>query len=130
MRPPGVLALRTHFPPTPRERPASKWAMRLAPGCGASGLAVILLLAAAPPVRPAPSEATCGGPTGAACRGIAVLSSSLGGEVTAEEILAFTDSCRINLVVIDFAWVTYHWPRTDLVALEKLGAALRRRGVD
>jgi hypothetical protein len=62
-------------------------------------------------------------------RGIAVLSSNVSGDVSGE-ILAFTESCRINLVVIDFAWVTHHWPRTDLAAVEKLCSALRRRGVE
>jgi hypothetical protein len=58
-----------------------------------------------------------------------VLSSSIGREVNAAELLAFIDACRINLVVVDFAWVTHHWQRTDLPAVEHLCLQLRRRGV-
>jgi hypothetical protein len=62
-------------------------------------------------------------------RGIAVLSSSIGRDVDAAELLAYVDAGRINLVVVDFAWVTHHWPRTDLWAVERLCRELRRRGV-
>ena len=62
-------------------------------------------------------------------RGVAFLSSSVGRDVTAEEILAFVETCRIDLVVFDFAWVTAHFDRTDFGKLEALAGALADRGV-
>jgi hypothetical protein len=57
--------------------------------------------------------------------GIAILSSSIGKEVSQQEVMAFVKACRINLVVIDFAWITHHWPSTDLAAVERLASDLR-----
>ncbi len=66
---------------------------------------------------------------GKAYRGIAVLSSSLGHDVPLEEVETFVRTCRIDLVVVDFAWITHHWPRTDLKSVEELAQRLRRQGV-
>ncbi|MHC4181660.1 MAG: hypothetical protein ACYSWU_29570, partial [Planctomycetota bacterium] len=70
--------------------------------------------------------ASGGGP----CRGVALLSSNVGVTLSVGEILDFAESCDLNLVVVDFAWITYHWPRTDKKAVESLCAELRKRGVD
>ena len=67
--------------------------------------------------------------SGKAHRGIAVLSSSLGHDISAEEIAAFAHSCKIDLVVVDFAWITHHWTRTDLATVEELAQRLRKQGV-
>lgn len=59
-------------------------------------------------------------------RGVAFLSSNIGEDVSPDEIYAFVRTCCINLVVIDFAWITYHWPRTSLEVgdvIEKLEKA-------
>jgi hypothetical protein len=69
--------------------------------------------------------ARAGSPT----RGVAILSSNVGRDVTADEIVTFARACRLNLVVIDFAWITHHWPRTDLDAIRPLAARLRDGGV-
>jgi hypothetical protein len=66
---------------------------------------------------------------GEARRGIAVLSSSVGHDVSVDEIDAFVSTCRLDLVVVDFAWITYHWDRTDCAAVEDLAQRLGRRGV-
>ncbi len=62
-------------------------------------------------------------------RGIAVLSSAIGHDIEAEEILTFVKECRINFVVVDFAWITHHWPRTDLKAVYGLVRDLQLNGV-
>jgi hypothetical protein len=62
-------------------------------------------------------------------RGFAVLSSVIGGEVPLAELEAFVRECKIDLVVIDFCWITYHWPRTKLATVERLAASLRKRGI-
>jgi murein DD-endopeptidase MepM/ murein hydrolase activator NlpD len=62
-------------------------------------------------------------------RGVAVTSSSLGKEITAREILDFVDTCELNLVVIDYGWITYHWPRTDQQQMRDLVDRLQAAGV-
>lgn len=62
-------------------------------------------------------------------RGMTFLSSSLGRDVSYEEVKSFVKVCRINFVVIDFAWITYHWPNTDVPAVERLAGDLRKSNV-
>ena len=64
------------------------------------------------------------------CRGIAVLSSQVANQHSISELLGFVETCEINFAVVDFAWITYHWPRTDTEAVERLCAELNKRGVD
>ena len=45
-------------------------------------------------------------------RGICILSSSIGKGIAPQDFLKFAESCSLNLVVLDFAWISYHWPRT------------------
>jgi hypothetical protein len=59
-----------------------------------------------------------------------LLSSTLGRDVPADEVIAFVRACRINHVVVDFGWVTFHWPRTRVEVLEDLCRRLRREGVE
>jgi hypothetical protein len=61
--------------------------------------------------------------------GVALLSSSLGGDVSVREVTTFVKTHHINPVVIDFAWITHHWPRTKLAEVERLARALRADGV-
>mgnify|MGYP000947334938 CR=1 FL=1 len=67
---------------------------------------------------------------GKPCRGMVFLSSTIDGDIPIQEVLDFVESGRINTVVIDFAWITYHWPRTDMQAVEHLAAELKKRHVD
>ena len=62
-------------------------------------------------------------------RGIAVLSSAIARDIKAEEIRTFVKQCRIDRVVIDFAWVTHHWPHTDVKAVSDLVRDLQSEGV-
>ena len=62
-------------------------------------------------------------------RGIAILSSAIGDEVSVREVSAFIDECGIDFVVIDFAWITYHWERSNLRLLEMLSRNLQASGV-
>lgn len=62
-------------------------------------------------------------------RGVAILSSSIGHDVSADEIEAFVRECRIDFVVVDFAWITFHWSRTDRKAVDELARRLRAAGV-
>lgn len=61
--------------------------------------------------------------------GVALISSSLDKAAPAREVLAMAKACRLNVVAIDFAWITYHWPRTDLAAVNRLVQALQAEGV-
>lgn len=62
-------------------------------------------------------------------RGLAILSSAIGREVSASEVETIARELKIGLVTIDFAWITHHWRRTDLAAVEKLACSLERAGV-
>ncbi|MHC4260440.1 MAG: hypothetical protein ACYSTF_08550, partial [Planctomycetota bacterium] len=63
-------------------------------------------------------------------RGIAFLSSNINNSISLSEIRNFVSDCSLDLVVIDFAWITYHWPQTDLAAVEQLAAGLVNNGVE
>ena len=63
-------------------------------------------------------------------RGVAVLSSSIGLDVSIDEMLALVRTCKLDFVAVDFAWITHHWSRTDLAAVARLAQTLRERGVE
>ncbi|MHC4598927.1 MAG: hypothetical protein ACYS47_07975, partial [Planctomycetota bacterium] len=88
-----------------------------------------LLLASAVLLAPA---ARAGSPrlkAGKPYRGVAFLSSAVGSDVSQEEIETFCKECRIDFVVIDFAWITFHWERTDKEAVERLAVSLGEKGI-
>ncbi|MHC4478608.1 MAG: DNRLRE domain-containing protein [Planctomycetota bacterium] len=62
-------------------------------------------------------------------RGVAFLSSNIGRDITPEEIWDFIESCRIDFVVIDFSWITHHWERTDMKAVEELASRFQLSGI-
>ena len=84
-----------------------------------------LLLAALAPLPVAAKDLRAGKPA----RGVAVLSSAVPGDVSEEEVLTFAKECGIDLVVLDFAWITHHWSRTDLKAIDALSGKLEKAGV-
>ena len=63
-------------------------------------------------------------------RGIVLLSSEIGHETPVEEIRSFVRACQIEAVVIDYAWITYHWDQTDSQTVAALIEGLRQDGVD
>jgi tetratricopeptide (TPR) repeat protein len=79
--------------------------------------------------RPAAQKASRSLDPEHAYRGMAFLSSAVGREVPVAEIEAFVRECHIDLVVIDFAWITHHWSRTDIQVVESLVRRLRKNGV-
>ncbi|MHC5038523.1 MAG: DNRLRE domain-containing protein [Planctomycetota bacterium] len=66
---------------------------------------------------------------GKAYRGVAFLSSAIGRDVSVKEIETFVAECKIDFVVIDYAWITAHWERTDGKTVDGLAKKLQRRGV-
>jgi len=58
-----------------------------------------------------------------------VLASGIGDSVPVDELLSFVRTCRLNFVVIDFAWITYHWPRADMEVIGDVCRTLQREGV-
>ena len=62
-------------------------------------------------------------------RGMAFLSSNINNTISVDEITDFVSDCNLGFVVIDFHWITYHWPETDLAAVEQLAAELVNNGV-
>ncbi|MHC4153938.1 MAG: DNRLRE domain-containing protein [Planctomycetota bacterium] len=63
-------------------------------------------------------------------RGMAFLSSNINNSIPSHEIRNFVSDCNLDFVVIDLAWITYHWPQTDLAAVEQLAAGLADNGVE
>jgi hypothetical protein len=61
-------------------------------------------------------------------RGMAFLASDID-DNSAAEIVAFVDACRIDLVVVDFAWITGVWPRTQIAAVRNTCQRLQKKGV-
>lgn len=66
---------------------------------------------------------------GEAHRGAAFLSSSVGSDVSEGEILGFVEACKIDLIVIDFMWITHHFERSNFEKIESLSRRLTERGV-
>lgn len=52
-------------------------------------------------------------------RGIAVLASSIGTDFTPESLAEFVQQGQFSPVVIDWAWITFHWDRTDFAAVNR-----------
>jgi murein DD-endopeptidase MepM/ murein hydrolase activator NlpD len=62
-------------------------------------------------------------------RGMVFLTAEIDDPTSKAEIFDFVDSCRIDFVVFDFAWITNVWPRTRLPALRETCERLKRKGV-
>jgi len=62
-------------------------------------------------------------------RGMTFLASEIGRSASAEEVIDFVRACQIDFVVFDLAWVTYHWPRTDLKQVDGLCRQLQSENV-
>jgi murein DD-endopeptidase MepM/ murein hydrolase activator NlpD len=62
-------------------------------------------------------------------RGVAFLACDVGDSTSAAEVLDFVESCRIDFVVIDFAWITGVWPQTKMAGLSAVCEQLRRKNV-
>ncbi|MHC4616513.1 MAG: peptidoglycan DD-metalloendopeptidase family protein [Planctomycetota bacterium] len=62
-------------------------------------------------------------------RGMALLSSNINYLINVAEIRNFVLNCNLDFVVIDFAWITYHWQWSDLAAVEQLVTELVLEGV-
>ncbi|MEN6302900.1 MAG: hypothetical protein ABFD96_09265, partial [Armatimonadia bacterium] len=63
-------------------------------------------------------------------RGIAVLASDIGTKFPVEALLEFVDNGHFNPVVIDWAWITLHWERTNFGEVNRLLRGLQARGID
>src|SRR5512139_1735953 len=46
-------------------------------------------------------------------RGIAILASDIGSYYPVTSLQAFVQEGGFSSVIIDWAWITYHWDRTD-----------------
>ena len=52
-------------------------------------------------------------------RGIAVLASSIGSDYSPEGLANLVQQWKLSPVVIDWAWITYHWDKTDFAAVNR-----------
>jgi len=60
---------------------------------------------------------------------MAFLASDIGDSTSTAEVLDFVDSCRIDFVVFDFAWITGTWPQTKLAELREACEQLKKKNV-
>ena len=65
-----------------------------------------------------------------AARGIAVLGSSIGNEYPVEALAAFVQRAGFSPVIIDWAYITVHWERTDFAGVNRLAEILSTAGVE
>lgn len=79
--------------------------------------AVYLLSASTLLTRPSYADAT--DTKAAPTRGIAVLASTIGSDFTPESLAEFVKQGKFSPVVVDWAWITYHWDKTDFAAVNK-----------
>jgi len=63
-------------------------------------------------------------------RGVAIDSMAVGQTASVDELVAYARRTRLNLMVIDFNWVTYYWHRTKLSAVNELAQRLGEAGID
>lgn len=81
-----------------------------------------LLCAAAAPAPPATDVPA---PT----RGFAILASSIGADFSPDQLAALVDQGAFAPVIVDWAWITYHWKRTDFRSLNRFLDLMAQRGV-
>ena len=62
-------------------------------------------------------------------RGIAVGSAIVGREVNVSDILRFIDDCNINMLIVDFGWITWSWNITNFDAVNTLINATQQRSI-
>ena len=64
-----------------------------------------------------PSNADVTNQSSASKRGITVLASSIGKDFTPEKLAGIVRQGKFSPVVIDWAWITSHWDKTDFAAV-------------
>jgi len=69
-------------------------------------------------------------PGTAPARGIAVLASSIGSEYPVEALAEFVHNGGFSPVVVDWAWITAHWDRTNFAEVNRLVEILSADGIE
>jgi len=87
------------------------------PRAGCSPDAGVLIAKAEDTSRSRPFPAVKPNRPGPSGRGIAILASSIGRQVSPEDLAKFVQQGRFSPVVTDWAWITYHWDRTNFAAI-------------
>lgn len=63
-------------------------------------------------------------------RGIALLASDIGHDLPVTNLLELVEKGGFAPVIIDWAWISYHWDRTDFKAVRELARRLRDRNIE
>jgi Transglutaminase-like superfamily len=63
-------------------------------------------------------------------RGISMYADDIGTKFPVEALLEFVDKGHFDPVVIDWAWITRHWDRTNFAEVNRFLKALQERGID
>jgi len=63
-------------------------------------------------------------------KGIAVLASEIGHTYRVEDILQLVENGGFNCVIVDWAWITAHWSKTDFAAVRLFAKRLREKKIE
>lgn len=62
-------------------------------------------------------------------RGIAVLASSIGADCSPKDLAEFVRQAKCSQVVVDWAWITYHWDHTNFSAVNEFMELMSAKNV-
>lgn len=63
------------------------------------------------------------------CVGLGVIASGIGNDYSADHLAAFVEAGRFRHVVIDWAWITAHWPRSRFDRIEAVAKRCKALGI-
>ena len=62
--------------------------------------------------------------------GIALLASDIGHDYSVEAIVEFVEKADFKCVIVDWAWITAHWDKTDFASVRQLATHLKGKKVE
>lgn len=62
--------------------------------------------------------------------GLAVLASDIGHDYPVAQLAGFIEQGGFAPVIIDWAWITYHWEKTDFAAVRQLVIRLKEKNIE
>jgi len=62
-------------------------------------------------------------------RGIAIIVSSIGTDYRVEDLVRLLEKGKFSPLIIDFAWITYHWEQTKFEEVNRLLESAKKAGI-
>ena len=98
-------------------------------GAQTSRLIAFLAVFALTLIVPKAACAEAGVDTATGSRGIAILASDIGTSYSVDGLAEFVSKGRFSPVVIDWAWITFHWEQTDFAAVNRFLKLMEAKNV-